>query len=156
MNAYFLPVRENRIAQEPSSAPSLLHQQVWRKLLGKYFEWTHFGCPENVIETGSSWWWGKSDHTPWQSEVGLSKSDLAGDKLGFMPLSVRPVHSEQSLSTISRYSRGTNGWTSTNFAQIYLSRKLKLWTSYCVPCYRIFTFLVLGVMLTHLVILLLC
>lgn len=40
---------------------------------------------------------------------GLSKPDIPGDKLGFRPPSVRPVHTEQSLSTTSRYTRGTNG-----------------------------------------------
>lgn len=40
---------------------------------------------------------------------GVSKSDLAGDKLVFRHLSVRPGCSEQSLGTTSSYSRGTNG-----------------------------------------------
>lgn len=157
MSTYSVLLRENRTAQEPSfSAPA--PQQVWRKLLGKYFERTHFGCPENALETGSSSWWrGKSDHTPWQSEAGglfflaTPSLTLLETNLVWMPLSVRPVHSEQSLSTTSRYSRGTSGWTSTSSAQICISTKLKLWSTSCTPCYRIFTFLVLGVMLTHLI-----
>lgn len=40
---------------------------------------------------------------------GISKSDLAGDTLGFRHLNVKPGNLEQSLDTMSSYTRGTNG-----------------------------------------------
>lgn len=157
MSTYFLPVRENSIAEERSfsapAPPASLEETPW-----EIFWVNTFWMPREY--TGNRISDGEESQTITRGRVrqgdtffGLSKSDLAGDKLGFMPLSVRPVHAEQSLSTTSRYTRWTNAWTSTNSAQIYISRRLKLWTIYCIPCCRIFTFLVLGVMLTHLVIL---
>lgn len=81
----------------------------------------------------------------------FSKFDLAGDELGFRHLSVRPGQSAQSLDTTSSCTRGTNGWMTAGSAQTGISRSFKLWTIYCIPGYRIFTFLVLGATLILLV-----
>lgn len=155
MSTYFLLVRENRIAQEPSCSPSKSVGNCLGNILSEHILDAHrIFWKQDLLHDG------KASQTIPRGRVrqgdtffGLSKPDIPGDKLGFRPLSVRPVHSEQSLSTTSRYTRGTNGWASTSSTQTCISSKLGLWAIYCIPCYRIFTFLVLGVMLTHLVIL---
>lgn len=153
MSTYFLPGRENRIAQEPSfsalAPPASLKGTAWGTFWLNTF-WMPRVCTGNRIFFMMR---GKSDHTPWRLRHGNTffwppqvwpcwrQTWFHASQCETCPHRAEPEH---HLQIQQRYT-----WLN---AQACISSKLKLWTIYCIPCYKIFTFLVLGVMLTHLVI----